>query len=418
MKKNPSLTFFLLLTFLFLPFAQVSIHFFRIPVYLPELSLLLAASSFLVYERKQSIRIRYPKKIYLVGSGLILTGSILALFQGGVTSQELGAFKSWIFFPMMFAALLFQVGEDPRERYGMLGAWFLGTAFTALVALLPFFSFLITYDGRLRFFYPSPNHLAMFIVPGILIGTFFFVRMIFLEEKNDKKKKNLAQGLLLACVLGLMSAALVQTASMGGLISLVAGMIILILFTSSRMTGKLAIFFLSLGVLCLGVFTLTIDWGVLASGQAQSSLGSRAMIWNTSIFLIEAHPVIGVGMRNFQDAYLAAQPHFPFYREWAVPHPHNLFLAFWLFTGLTGLTGFLILCFGSSRDILKRALNSATAYEGKSMDALLLSLFAAFLVFGLVDTPYFKNDLAFSFWAMVALSLLPEETKRSGKVRG
>lgn len=420
MRKNPSLSFFLLLTLLLLPFAQVSVYFFQIPVYIPELSLLLGVFSFFIYGRKRSREVKYPQKTYIIGSGLIILGSIGALLQGGVTSQELGAFKSWIFFPMLFAALLFQIGEDLTEKYRMLGAWFIGIASTAMVSLLPFFSFLTTYDGRLRFFYPSPNHLAMFVVPGILIGIFFCVQILFSGEKNRNREEYRMQAFILLPVVALMFVALLQTASLGGLISVLVGttVLMLLLFVPPRIIRRLRLVILPAGALLFMVLAFGIDWGGLAGGQVQSSLGSRVMIWNASLFLIAEHPIGGIGMRNFQDAYLAVQPHFPFYREWAVPHPHNLFLAFWLFTGLMGLIGFLILCFGLFRDLLRRTLNSSMEDGCRSAYALFLSLFIAFLVFGFVDTAYFKNDLALFFWALVALSALPCDTKKAAKNRG
>lgn len=421
MNKNKSFIFFLLLTLLLLPFAQVSIRFFRMPVYLPELSLLFAAASFFIYGRRQSIRIRYPKKIYLIGAGLILGGSIVSLFANGITVQELGAFKSWIVFPLVFSFLLFQIGEDPRERYRMLGAWFLGVAFTSLISLLPFFSFLATYDGRLRFFYPSPNHLAMFIVPGILIGIFFCMRTLFAEETNGKKEKK--RGMLFAqlLVVGLMSLALVQTASLGGRISALTGMAALVFFLClpRRMIRRSLFPLLSAGAILCVALTVTVDWRGLASGEVRSSLGSRVMIWNTSLLLISEHPIAGIGMRNFQDAYLGAQPQFPSYMEWAVPHPHNIFFAFWLFTGLVGLVGFLALSCGLLRDLFRGIMRHSSKESAcGSINALFLSLFLAFLVFGVVDTPYFKNDLALSFWALVALAIIPCGTKKSATVRG
>ncbi len=52
---------------------------------------------------------------------------------------------------------------------------------------------------------------------------------------------------------------------------------------------------------------------------------------------------------------------------------------------------------------------------------ILVAVMMLFLVYGLTDTPYFKNDLALSFWLVLALgcSLMSRESHRSscgGKV--
>ena len=85
-------------------------------------------------------------------------------------------------------------------------------------------------------------------------------------------------------------------------------------------------------------------------------------------------------------------------------YPHNIIFNFWLEIGLAGLVafGWLVVIFfkvGFQRGVTK--------------DWLTLGIMAAMvtiIVHGLVDVPYFKNDLAVLFWVMVAL--LPNESSR------
>ena len=115
------------------------------------------------------------------------------------------------------------------------------------------------------------------------------------------------------------------------------------------------------------------------------------MIWRSAIRIISDNWIFGIGPGNFQEKYLEYQKYYPPYLEWAVPHPHNIFLTFWISGGGLALGGFLWLIFLYFQDIL----------EIKKTDALrLVSLgwMLYFLLHGMVDTTYFKNDLAVLFW--------------------
>ena len=70
--------------------------------------------------------------------------------------------------------------------------------------------------------------------------------------------------------------------------------------------------------------------------------------------MIEKNPLFGIGPGNFQNKYLEYQKYFPPYLEWSAPQPHNIFLAFWLESGLLGLAGFVIIAFCIFSAIIKK----------------------------------------------------------------
>jgi O-antigen ligase len=79
-------------------------------------------------------------------------------------------------------------------------------------------------------------------------------------------------------------------------------------------------------------------------------------------------------------------------------YPHNIFLNFWSELGLLGALLF-------SWIIAKFLWQSSTLYL-KEKNFLALGLCGAMLVIlihGLVDVPYFKNDLSVLFWILIAL---------------
>jgi len=83
-------------------------------------------------------------------------------------------------------------------------------------------------------------------------------------------------------------------------------------------------------------------------------------------------------------------------------YPHNIFLNFWSELGLAGMLLFLWI-------IVKYfiiSLKSVKSIKSERERALILGLACAMIVIvvhGLVDAPYFKNDLAVLFWVLVGM---------------
>lgn len=391
----------LFLTFLLFPFAQERLVIFGVPVYALEFLTFLSGGAFLFGVWKGSITVKRIPKGLVWGAGLIFGGAVAPLLVNGVDQQGLGAIKSWILFPMLFAFLVYQGISTLAQKNASLLLWFTAVFLVASAAFLVPGLSMETYDGRLRFFFPSPNHLAMFLVPGAAIGSFLLSRCM-----KPLLKWGLTPNLfVIAFMLSIVIGALLRTESLGGVVGFASAVAVFLAAPSVQPSAlrKSAPILLLCVVAILGYIALSVDWADLASGETRTSLGSRVMIWNTSLSLIAEHPIVGIGMRNFEEAYLALQPFFPSYLEWAVPHPHNIVLAFWLFTGVVGLIGFLTLVILTISSLVNRLL-SGTDPEARRFHGLMLALLVAFLVQGLVDTPYFRNDLSFFFWAIIALS--------------
>ncbi|MCK4525454.1 MAG: O-antigen ligase family protein, partial [Candidatus Andersenbacteria bacterium] len=133
---------------------------------------------------------------------------------------------------------------------------------------------------------------------------------------------------------------------------------------------------------------------IINSGS-RSSFHSRLMIWNSAGEIIKDNPLFGIGPGTFQETYLSYAEKFDEpYLEWAVPQPHNVFLAFYLQTGLIGFVGFVLILiwFFNCR-------NRAMPCFYNIINALMIYI----LIHGLVDTTYWKNDLALMFWLIIGM---------------
>ena len=82
-------------------------------------------------------------------------------------------------------------------------------------------------------------------------------------------------------------------------------------------------------------------------------------------------------------------------------YPHNIVLNFWSELGLVGL---LIFIFIIGKYFFMGIINmKKVAGEYKFLNIGLICAIAAIIVHGIVDVPYFKNDLAVMFWLLIAL---------------
>ena len=84
------------------------------------------------------------------------------------------------------------------------------------------------------------------------------------------------------------------------------------------------------------------------------------------------------------------QKYFPPYLEWAVPHPQNLYLSFWLYGGMIGFLAFGAMLVFWFREALSKS-------DGKAI-IMALGIMIYIVIHGLFDATYFKNDLAVIFW--------------------
>lgn len=396
-----SIGFLLLGDFFLLPFAHLKLSFCGLPFYTLEIPILIALFLFLLeYFFSSPVRkICIPTDRYmLLGIALFLLGAILSCIANPFSWTGLGMIKSWFLIPFLGAFLWQQTNQKNTRR--LFVSWALSSIFIALGGLWFLVRGTLTYDSRLEAWYTSPNFLAILVAPGIIIITSFF-------QHHHSQKKQGSISLFLTC-LSLILLSLILFFTHSYTVWIATFFSLLFFFSSLIFKEKSSKKILLVGLLLIAssVFIFfesgTEKWHSFLSFEKRSSLASRMMIWHAAGKIIVDHPIIGIGVGRFEEEYLAYQKYFPPYLEWAVPEPHNLLLAVWLETGVIGLIGGLLFIWhflqALYRNIFLKQMN-----ENKKMSSrLILSLLLLFLFYGLTDTPYFKNDLAFLFWMLIA----------------
>lgn len=369
------------------------------PIYAAELPLLLLLVGWglALIARRESLGVLIARSpVLFIGSLTFLIGAGIAFFANELPWHTLGLVKSFLILPVLFAWWLATRSFTPGEYWLVLFLWFLGVVAAALGGLINAGLGFFTYDGRLASLFSSPNHFAMLLAPGLILGFAF----------SYITPPLLGCPWLRAATLIILGA-LFLTRSYGVLVATLGALFVLAL-PLLREAHRLALGVLVAVVLFFAI-GVAIEWPsdkfqAFLDFDSRSSLASRLMIWTAALDIgAESFPW-GIGSGQFQTAYLAAQPLYPPYLEWAVPEPHNLLMSIYLSTGLIGLLGlvgvslFFLVC-------LIRFARSSVEPHKKSLAGLLAALLVWYALVGLLDTPYWKSDLALGLWGLIGLSV-------------
>lgn len=371
-----------------LPLYLLRLNFLGIPTNLWEF---LAVIVFLwwIINKKGKLDIDWKKndiKYLSIGVAMILAGLIISTVLNKNYLAGFGIIKSWFLVPFSFSLMAVNtLGQSKLKN--VFGALYISAFLVALISLVYYILGLTTYDARLEAFFNSPNYLAMYLSSAVIIA-------IYLLGENKRQKTRLRS---IYISLAIILLALFLTYSYAAWVSV--GISVLFFMVISKKSSRGYLVAILLGLLLVFFFQKNSEKFIsLLSFDKRSSLASRVMIWRSAGKMIENNWLFGIGPGNFQTDYLAYQKYYPPYLEWSVPHPHNLYLAFWLYSGILGLTGFLVL-------IYLTAARLWTDKKRELISLISLSLVIYFLIHGIFDTTYFKNDLAVVFWLAYLVSI-------------
>ncbi len=233
--------------------------------------------------------------------------------------------------------------------------------------------------GRVTSIFTSANAIGLFTVPIVCASLLVFPRY--------------KAPMIISSLIILLANAF--SVSQGAWIAIGAGMLVY-LFTIGY--KKLAI-----GIAIVGIVGSFILPSMRAAVLFQDKAGqNRLTIWSHTVGYLTESPknlLLGSGIRNFYDA-IQKPWHNPRELE-PLKYPHNIVLNFWTETGLLGIVSFAVMVFCLVRIILK--------IENKEKKAALLAALTGLIIHGLVDVPYFKNDLSMLFWILAFLIISQKE---------
>jgi O-antigen ligase len=353
-------------------------------------NLVLATIALYLVARWKEGRLRLVRTPYDIGIALLLLSGLISVFVATDHRAALGLYRAYFIEPIA----IFYVASDLLRSRGNFRTVLLGFGIgTSIFAALNIAVVAIAaVDGTIQngappsFIYTSSNAVAMFLEPPM---AFAIALVLFSDDRRDRRFA-LAWALVLA-------AAQVLTFSRGGYIALAIFGVLILVGVRPEVRRPLLV----IGVVAATAVLLTV---VVASTtplmksrfsyQALNyTLQTRSAIYTATEKMIAAHPILGVGLGG----YVYDLHGFP------EIYPHSLYLTFWVELGLLGLAAFLFI-FVKLLLSATKALPAATGFERALLWGVVGSL-VLWALHGIVDSPYWKNDMAVEFWLVAAIAV-------------
>jgi O-antigen ligase len=358
------------------------------PSTLLEIFVLLFILAFIIKEKAWRIDYLRTLGVYRAPLLLLLGASCFAVTFSPDPLGALGIWKSFFLEPiLLFFAFKFTFTErgDFVKGVGMLGLTVVGIAVFAIFQSVTGIAIPAPWDLEVRAtsVFDFPNAVGLFVAP--LVSAF----IIFASSPHLSHKCRTVFGVF--GLLGIIACILSETEAT--YIAIPAAL--LIILAISRVSTKIK---LSVIVPCivLGVLAVGFSSSVRQKITLHDTSGEvRRSQWTETAELLTDHPFVGAGLNGYPEVFKPY--HNPRLYE-VFQYPHNILLNFWVELGLLGVIALLVFLVSVSQVVAFRR-----------DDVIVLAAAAALLtmcIHGLVDVPFFKNDLAILTAFFLAMTLV------------
>lgn len=341
-----------------------------IPTTIFEVILYIAFTYFLV---KKKLLFDIKNKKYYIPIIFVVSGLITALIDPEL-SRGLGLWKAYFFDGFLIYLIVSSYVKTGKAKVAY-SAIDLMALLVSLAGIAIFLFSKRTPDGRLLDLdLISPNYMAMLLSP---LFVFSFLRV--------SRGRYLT---ILASIFSLI--AILLTGSRGAILAIGVSLIYYVVSRSRTKLTKVVSICILLVFVALIAFFYRPVWS--DNGRRASSSNVRYQIWSTSLEIAKNKPLVGVGLGNYQDYFSKLTEDRVNYPEFISPQAltaHNLYLHIYLVAGVLGLLSFVALVWLSR--------------FWRNKNVALSSSLVAILAYGLVDTPFFRNDMSTVFWILIAL---------------
>jgi hypothetical protein len=349
---------------------------------------------------------RQPRLVDICGWRLLLLAWLIvgtvSMFVAPDIRAAAGLWKAYVVEPLLFFLMANDALRDQPAREKALLA-LAGTAVVlGLVAVMQGFTGWAVpppFDGtpippaqeaefRSTAFYGFPNAIGLFLAPLIPLFVLSSRRKVFLLAAS------------------LSVAGLLMAQSEGAMIGAAGGLVFLGLMLPGVRKATLALGVVGVIVVLavpqlrsLAVEKLTLeDW----SGRV------RKEMWAETWTMLKDRPLFGAGLSGYRAVFA------PYHKAGHIEifqYPHNIVLNLWTELGLAGVLVFALTVWRFMTDLRAACRKDPTTH---AFTAALGASVVAMLVHGLVDVPYFKNDLAMLFWLLMAMAASLRAERRAG----
>ncbi len=360
---------------------------FRIGIPTTFLELLIVVFLFMVF--LAATKEDWQKLIHLGrinwAVGLFALSGVIAVAASSNFLPALGQLKAFILEPILLFYASVLVLRSNHDQKVVLKYLFVSAAALSVFGIIQYFTYLflpVRFWGtgeeitRIASVFEYPNAFALYLAP--LIGFF-----AILWQKNYELFK---YRIWFALGLAAMIIGLFLTFSRGAWLAL---LLTALLMSLTKVDAKKL---LGIAGVVLIILAIPAARQRIGLGFSDPSTVAHLDLMQAGIVRVVKNPWLGNGLAGFPHALKEMN-----FSGEILNYPHNIFLNFWVELGLLGILAFaLIIRF--SLQVHGRRRTVITLAAGIYLVVLLLH--------GMVDAPYFKNDLAVLFWFMISLFYL------------
>jgi len=396
---------FLILAIIFcLPGYLVRFNIFNIPT--TFLEMLIYLTFVLTIYQNISNKIKISNYLF-VPMILFIAGGAIGVFISPEKQIALGQFKACIFDPIIFLYIFISSQSDRNQIKisAIVNTLLASASLVALHAIWQKISGQATIDNRVvGIFGYSPNYLAMYLAPIAV----FAISYLFNNYIKDKKVTFTVWFNAFAIILIMMALYFSGSRAGIGIVILCVMLNVIVLYWKQINSNKIyqAIFYLFIICVLIGSWWMikpNYNLSPETGGRITASNNIRWEIWNTSMKILVTNNnwLWGVGLGNYQNYFTNFTKGWVNYDEYISPNAltaHNVYLQTWFNLGIIGLIAFIWIIYKYFKKIDKSLIYLP----------LLLTM-VCLLLYGLVDTIYWKNDLSIFFWLLLALPIIYKE---------
>jgi O-antigen ligase len=407
--KNFNFAFYLLIALL--PTYLIRFSVYNLPLTIWECLLVILTAIYLVkLIRSKALKTKLNLPLAIIWPTLLLIiSATISLYFAPDLRTGLGWLKAFFLEPLIFLGLVSAVVKKenfwPRIiralGFPVLAIAIFGIYQYITGEMIPNAFWANEATRRITTFFGYPNANALFVGPIICLT----IANVWLSFKGGIKK-NLGWFIFDSLVIIGGLAVIYWAKSSGAMIAIAGALLIALLFVKQIRPYLLGL--ILCGAIAVAVLPVTKDYLSKRIVEVSSthlplnasSLHMRVQQWRETIELLKTTPYFGSGLAGYQIAVI------PFHQNSHVEiflFPHNFFLNFYVHTGLLGLLAILWLVITAIVLWFKNYFSILKQPEAKVLNIVAGLALLEILIHGLVDVPYFKNDLAPLFLLVICL---------------
>jgi len=352
---------------------------------------------FIIWIIKWLVDKKKIKEIYLSKYKWLILLFLIAATIGVIVSPDkiaaLGIWKAYFIEPILLLIVLINTFKEKKDYKKLFYAFGASAILISIVAIYQKFTgawipnefWRAEETRRVTSVYGFPNAIGLFLAPIVIWN---------LGELVLKWKENVwLQRIFYAVVIILSSLAIFWAKSEGAIVAMLV--VSAIIFLKNKKTRWFAVGIIAIGIILS--LALPAAGNILTDKLLLRDYSGeiRREMWAETWDMLTERPLEGAGLSGYQERVAAfhEKEHIEIYL-----YPHNIFLNFWTEIGLLGLVVWWLIIIKIFKNYFR-----ISNFEFRISYFIYLMVILVILIHGLVDVPYFKNDLAVFWWMLVGM---------------